>query len=495
MRRFLGLSTSTGQKSSNSHHQANEKELASTPSKQSTKVKHVAFVPTPPIPHHEEIPPHFPSASTTLPPSLDSRHGLSSICLPHQSSISETTEDRNELQGELTMASISPRPSLPLSFAHSTTTGSISRTVSAQSSTPSHLSINYSPSSPYSPGLSTTPLRLPSQNQNEEGIIHSPIRWSEMVNEDLVDNLGLREKTRQEVLWEIVGSEERFVEELRGLVECFVKPLLRPGGIGKGFESIKPAKESTIERGGTKTELPIAAKFLRAVNPTPSSDSPTTSRRTRPDEEIPEIDVEENDKTRWGTTIREKDYGPLGIGVGRKVDGGIYHSTSTSSIFSQSLSPPPLNPIKPINRLRHPLRKIPSSTKLHKKFPPPFESPGPILPEELRKILVTIEGMLGDHERLAEELRRRWRVDFPLVRGLGGIWSDLVSLSFLSFVLLVVINECGGNSHGFSRRIPHTSSSFLPSSPSSTPSSPPPIPQTSPHIPPLQHSTQKKRNR
>ena len=35
--------------------------------------------------------------------------------------------------------------------------------------------------------------------------------WSEGAEEDLVSNLGQRERTRQEVLWEIVASEERYV--------------------------------------------------------------------------------------------------------------------------------------------------------------------------------------------------------------------------------------------------------------------------------------------
>lgn len=35
--------------------------------------------------------------------------------------------------------------------------------------------------------------------------------WSEWADEDLLMNLGPRERTRQEVLWEIVSSEERSV--------------------------------------------------------------------------------------------------------------------------------------------------------------------------------------------------------------------------------------------------------------------------------------------
>jgi hypothetical protein len=45
--------------------------------------------------------------------------------------------------------------------------------------------------------------------------------WSEAAESDLVSNLGPRERTRQEVLWEIVASEERFV---------FLYLLPRPSG-------------------------------------------------------------------------------------------------------------------------------------------------------------------------------------------------------------------------------------------------------------------------
>ena len=37
----------------------------------------------------------------------------------------------------------------------------------------------------------------------------SPASWSEHTEVDLVANLGSRERTRQEVLFEIVSSEER----------------------------------------------------------------------------------------------------------------------------------------------------------------------------------------------------------------------------------------------------------------------------------------------
>ena len=50
-----------------------------------------------------------------------------------------------------------------------------------------------------------------SQMSNTSSRILAAQSWSEGAEEDLVSNLGQRERTRQEVLWEIVASEERCV--------------------------------------------------------------------------------------------------------------------------------------------------------------------------------------------------------------------------------------------------------------------------------------------
>ena len=47
-----------------------------------------------------------------------------------------------------------------------------------------------------------------SQMSQRSGVL-TTASWSEAAEEDLVSNLGQRERTRQEVLWEIVASEER----------------------------------------------------------------------------------------------------------------------------------------------------------------------------------------------------------------------------------------------------------------------------------------------
>jgi hypothetical protein len=47
-------------------------------------------------------------------------------------------------------------------------------------------------------------------SQKSIGSVLPPAFWSEGAEEDLVTHLGPRERTRQEVLWEIVASEERY---------------------------------------------------------------------------------------------------------------------------------------------------------------------------------------------------------------------------------------------------------------------------------------------
>lgn len=55
--------------------------------------------------------------------------------------------------------------------------------------------------------------------------IQAAASWSEAAEEDLVSNLGPRERTRQEVLWEIVASEDRLVNFLSG-GDCVITSLL-----------------------------------------------------------------------------------------------------------------------------------------------------------------------------------------------------------------------------------------------------------------------------
>ncbi|KAG8913255.1 hypothetical protein FRC00_002787 [Tulasnella sp. 408] len=102
--------------------------------------------------------------------------------------------------------------------------------------------------------------------------IQPPSSWSEAAEEDLVSNLGPRERTRQEVLWEIVTSEQRYVSDLIKLKETFIDPLLHP------YATSAPpfASDDPFFRATSPTEsiehLPIASRFL--ASPTPGQKPP-----------------------------------------------------------------------------------------------------------------------------------------------------------------------------------------------------------------------------
>lgn len=64
-------------------------------------------------------------------------------------------------------------------------------------------------SSPTKSVLSPTPSEQSLAGMSTRSYLPPPNSWSEMAEDDLIANLGPRERTRQEVLWEIVSSEER----------------------------------------------------------------------------------------------------------------------------------------------------------------------------------------------------------------------------------------------------------------------------------------------
>ncbi|EIN07470.1 Dbl domain-containing protein [Punctularia strigosozonata HHB-11173 SS5] len=109
--------------------------------------------------------------------------------------------------------------------------------------------------------------------------------WSEGAEEDLVSNLGPRERTRQEVLWEIVASEERYVIELQKLKDTFIDPLLHPYSASSPLTPLgspgaqteyddyigTPQSHHTQARVDSPREsidhLPIASRFLSSPRP------------------------------------------------------------------------------------------------------------------------------------------------------------------------------------------------------------------------------------
>jgi hypothetical protein len=68
---------------------------------------------------------------------------------------------------------------------------------------------------PFLPSPTKSPLLSPTESDGSHSTrsyLPPPNSWSEMAEEELIANLGPKERTRQEVLWEIVSSEERYVQ-------------------------------------------------------------------------------------------------------------------------------------------------------------------------------------------------------------------------------------------------------------------------------------------
>ena len=59
--------------------------------------------------------------------------------------------------------------------------------------------------------VSPAPSNASLERTSARSYLPPPNSWGEMADEELIANLGPRERTRQEVLWEIVSSEERSV--------------------------------------------------------------------------------------------------------------------------------------------------------------------------------------------------------------------------------------------------------------------------------------------
>ncbi|PWN48304.1 Dbl homology domain-containing protein [Violaceomyces palustris] len=124
--------------------------------------------------------------------------------------------------------------------------------------------------------------------------------WSEMTQEDLVANLGPRERTRQEVLWEIVASEERYVAELEKTTEFYINALLHPhsstphlsprvaqlqnlgGSLESGSHHTPRRRSSNLPKvvgagwegeSSSSAELPIAARFMSSLSANVAPDS------------------------------------------------------------------------------------------------------------------------------------------------------------------------------------------------------------------------------
>ncbi|KAJ3858455.1 hypothetical protein EV359DRAFT_52179 [Lentinula novae-zelandiae] len=241
----------------------------------------------------------------------------------------------------------------------------------------------------------------------------SATSWSQVTEDELVLNLGARERTRQEVLFEIIQSEERYVGELEKMREMFIDPLLHPysgrrGGVGS-FE---------VQGGGGEGESslpPIAARFMSPVGGGDSS------------EDEDEEGVVDNT---WRTHPRSP-YRGVVVAAAAAAPPIIPFPSGARS--HQSLPPASklLNGVSTQSLGRQSFVVEPQISRL--PLVPPH-----LLPPDLRICLEVIDsGVFEGHKRLAEALRKRYDDQYPLVRSLADVFvanSDIFS-GYATYVL------------------------------------------------------------
>ncbi|KAJ6502607.1 hypothetical protein C8R45DRAFT_626021 [Mycena sanguinolenta] len=307
--------------------------------------------------------------------------------------------------------------------------------------------------------------------------------WSEVTEEDLVSHLGSRERTRQEVLFEIISSEERYVQELVKMKDTFIDPLLHPFSAPTPQLSSTPNLEYDYYRAESPVESndnlpPIAARFM---SPSPTIPPPDTSASSHSHKDTPNIDGESLDTD-------EEDEG--GDQIGKGYAGGRqgqlakqnhprspYRSTVTKpggksvpfpSRSHHSLPPPPRT--NQLTGSTHSLGRQSSVVERERNYSQGQSSmadrkgstpkPGMLrklkksqttndsifgaavaphqLPEDLRICLEVVDsGVFDGHKRLSEALKKRYDDQFPLVRSLADVFvsnSDIFQ-GYATYVL------------------------------------------------------------
>lgn len=305
---------------------------------------------------------------------------------------------------------------------------------------------------------SGTPYSTQSANSSR---ILATASWSEAAEEDLVSNLGPRERTRQEVLWEIVASEERYVVELIKLKDTFIDPLLHPYATspvptplpeGEEYYGMRMDEVSPQE---SLEHLPIAARFLSPI----SFDGPPTHPQGSGTPVIDGDSLDSDDEDRMGKSYQSHiqeaaaklnhPRSPYRTRNGTSRGGKVlpfptrsHHSLpppprpeqntgSTASLGRQSyVAPSPGDDRKgastPAQRVFRKLKK----SQAGPRGPPVEGAIAPhLLPDDLRRCLEVIEtGILSGHMVLSESLRKRYEDQYPLVRSLADIFVSNVGI-------------------------------------------------------------------
>jgi hypothetical protein len=402
------------------------------------------------------------SSSTPTPPSPNPAH-------PQQPTTSSTTS--SDVQKKVAFISPPPTPgpvldrALPQSptpqppSVLSPTKNSVSRFHAAHKEPRGSTSSSNRTTSPTltKPEMSSQSLRSGSPySQMSDTTSGSRIlaaqSWSEVAEDDLVSNIGSRERTRQEVLFEIIQSEERYVQELVKMKDTFIDPLLHPFASSSStpLGSSTPNLEYDFYRAdsppieSTDHLPPIAARFMSPTPPTPpvDGDSIDSDDEDEVDDRMGKGYSTPSNKQRQAakhnhprspyrsTVTRTAKTVPFPSGSRS------HHSlpappprsqqlaSSTQSLGRQSVaeqaSQSPSKKQSPTMLRR--LKKSDAASPFGDSIAPHQ------LPEDLRICLQVVDsGVLDGHKRLSESLKKRYDDQYPLVRSLADVFVSNVS--------------------------------------------------------------------
>ncbi|WWD16395.1 hypothetical protein CI109_100821 [Kwoniella shandongensis] len=302
--------------------------------------------------------------------------------------------------------------------------------------------------------LSPTPTEGSTSAASTRSYLALPNSWSEMAGEELIANLGPKERTRQEVLWEIVSSEERYVQDLIQLNETFCKQLLPPSATSPHLDfldhssalsrtlTMSPSSASPALSGESLVNLPIAARYASTGRNSitdvrhPSDSSVSTAPPMTPNDDQLARGVASHPPPSTTTTARMNAYNILTNGRPSEPNRKSSFLSLQNGRSHHSLPPPSRNGSGPRqssamgNYARmsfHPG----SHNKLHKPHDGSRNSSGASvggkdvqLPEDLEKVLTVLAGgIVEGHIKLAAALRRRYDNQYPLVRSLADVFT------------------------------------------------------------------------
>ncbi|PWN39640.1 hypothetical protein IE81DRAFT_317703 [Ceraceosorus guamensis] len=300
--------------------------------------------------------------------------------------------------------------------------------------------------------------------------------WSQMTQRDLVDNLGPRERTRQEVLWEIVASEERYVNELEKAKDLYLDALLHPLRYRSNPTSPQmtttsswpntsdsPASRSrhTLHPIDTSSsaELPIASRYMSPLSAT----NTRTGSEGHAQSSLSGKKVSSDAQSSGGATSGAQSRAPSiaaattaapprpprssiargpGIGAPRTSTRGASGATSrdASATSSPQMGSVALNVKQPrkssrkanSQAIQNPVSSQTGYTNLDGSA---LSVP---LPKSLRAVLEALnDGLLEGHTLLSEALRVRYEEQWPLVRSLADVFTryDYILKHYKSYVI------------------------------------------------------------